>query len=89
MKPMAEKQANWWKEIRAKGFLSFIKVGMILVILSIPLFLFGRNLFYYEPSIYLWFLMIMSPSLFPTIGRILDWWRYEKKYQLYLKNLHS
>ena len=55
-------------------------------ILFFPLFLFGRNLFYDKPPIYLWFLITIAPSLLFLIGLTLDWRRYEKKYQLYLKN---
>jgi hypothetical protein len=86
MKPMNEKQAVWWREKRTKGFLSFIKFGLIFASLFFPLFLFGRFLFFNPPPIYLWFLITMAAPLGILIGQIVDWWRYERKYQNHLQN---
>ncbi|MBX7170061.1 MAG: hypothetical protein K1X72_03815 [Pyrinomonadaceae bacterium] len=85
MKPLTEKQAIWWKKIRTNGFFSYIKTGVFYVIFFFLVFIASYFFFLNPPSLVLWFLTITAPSFGLLIGQIFDWWRYERKFQLYLQ----
>lgn len=81
MKPMSEETAQKWQKTREKGFLFYLRVPIILLIVNVFLLLLFSFWATSIPS-YLVTCLLITPFCI-LIGGTFDWWRYEKKYQLY------